>query len=626
MRAIAIIGISAVASGIFLSLSTLSAWSQSPNVRARCLSISDVDQRVECLENSGGSVQTAPSAMRPAPPPEDRELDCRNPRDVPLCREYERQQAIRSGRPQPPVGAYRPPAAQEPAQYDMPQPSFNCARATTIIEQAICSDSTLAQWDLHMAELYRQALAIQNNSPALKADQARWRALRDNNCGGTNLNETQSCVLAMTKARVGGLAAVVAANGGNPNSSEPTGIAASSQPKTGQSSQNTQGGPTHLDPATETFLSGLSAARAGSQQAPGRTITTNPLSLPTAAPAAAPAASANPATPNENGFVDAVINARQSYGQASTDFQKGAARPARAKTICLVLQTMRVDNWVGKVITLTTNGDGKGVLGIEIGPDIQVKTWNNALSDIGSKTLVEPDSGVFVAMSKLSEGANIRFSGTFISNSTDCAQETSLTLNGSMMSPEFLFRFSEVGAAGTHISNSLEDKSLSAGIGQYTRPTQVPAASIGLPIFSNEAQTQQAMLPTPESGNYKQFCSEEWTKRGVLNFEMFNYCMSQQAEADSTLAQLVAQHSAMPWMQRAVDVAIAEWTKRGMRNEQMVAYEVSQQVDAYLDIVYASKQSGFQSDVLSRCSAEEQRKAPNWRMTLYCYKRATGAD
>jgi uncharacterized protein YecT (DUF1311 family) len=508
----------------------------------------------------------------------------------------------------------------------VPQPSFNCARATTAIEQAICSDSTLAQWDAHMGQLYRQALAIQNSSPALKGDQSRWLALRNSNCSGINFTETKSCVLEMTKARVGGLAAVIAANGGNPNSSEPTGIAASSQPKTERPSQNAQSSSTHLDPATETFLSRLSAAPANSEHVPVKTVTTNPLSLPPAAPAAAPPASANPVTPNENDFVDAVINARQSYGQASTDFQKGAARPARAKTICSVLRTMRVDNWVGKVSTLTTNGDGKGVLGIEIGPDIQVKTWNNALSDIGSKTLVEPDSGVFVAMSKLSKGANIRFSGTFISNSTDCAQETSLTLNGSMTSPEFLFRFSDVGAAGALTSNSLEDKSLSTGIVQYTRPAQVPAASIGLPILSNEAHAQQAKLPTPESGNYKQFCSEETTKRGVLDFEMFNYCMSQQAEGDSTLAQLVAQYSAMPWMQQVVDAAIEEWTKRGMRNEKMVAYEVSQQIDAYLDIVYASKQSGFQSDALSRCSAEEQRKAPNWQMTLYCYKRATGTD
>jgi uncharacterized protein len=258
MRAIAVIGIAAIAGGIFLSLSAPPAWAQSPNERARCLSIADVDSRVDCLENLRGRAQTAPSPMQRISPQEDRELDCRNPQDAPLCREYERQQGIRSGGPQLPTDAYRPPPAQAPAQYGMPSPSFNCARATTVIEQAICSDATLAQWDARMGQLYREALSIQNNSPTLIGDQSRWRAMRNSNCSRTNLSETKSCVLAMTKARVGGLAAVVTANGRQPNSSEPT---AAPVP-------NPWPAPT----------------------APARTVTTNPLSLPRAPDAAAIAA------------------------------------------------------------------------------------------------------------------------------------------------------------------------------------------------------------------------------------------------------------------------------------------------------------------------------------------------
>jgi uncharacterized protein len=258
MRAIAVIGIAAIAGGIFLSLSAPPAWSQSPNERTRCLSIADVDSRVDCLENLRGRAQTAPSPMQRISPQEDRELDCRNPQDAPLCREYERQQGIRSGGPQLPTDAYRPPPAQAPAQYGMPSPSFNCARATTVIEQAICSDATLAQWDARMGQLYREALSIQNNSPTLIGDQSRWRAMRNSNCSRTNLSETKSCVLAMTKARVGGLAAVVAANGGNPSSSPPTAA-----------------------PVPNPWPA---------PAAPARTVTTNPLSLPRAPDAAAIAA------------------------------------------------------------------------------------------------------------------------------------------------------------------------------------------------------------------------------------------------------------------------------------------------------------------------------------------------
>ena len=192
-----------------------------------------------------------PSAFsQPASAPqEDRELDCRNPQDAALCRELERDHGmIRGGRPQPPTDAYRP---QAPAQYRIPPPSFNCARAATVIEQAICSDATLAQWDANMGQLYRQALDIQNNSPRFKGEQARWLALRNSNCSRTNLSGIKSCVLEMTKARVGGLAAVVAANGGNPSSSPPTAVPVPYPPSS---------------PAT-----------------PVRTIPINPLSLPKAA-------------------------------------------------------------------------------------------------------------------------------------------------------------------------------------------------------------------------------------------------------------------------------------------------------------------------------------------------------
>jgi TPR repeat protein len=137
---------------------------------------------------------------------------------------------------------------------------------------------------------------------------------------------------------------------------------------------------------------------------------------------------------------------------------------------------------------------------------------------------------------------------------------------------------------------------------------------------------QRVNLPTPESGNYSQLCNEKWTKRGVLDSNMFNYCMSEQADGDRTLAHLVAQYSSVSWMQQVIDAAVEKWTKRGMREENMVAYETSQQIDAYLNVEYASHRSGFQSDTLQWCYAKWEGKAPNWVMAEYCYKQATGTD
>ncbi|MFG1392734.1 hypothetical protein [Xanthobacter agilis] len=146
----------------------------------------------------------------------------------------------------------------------------------------------------------------------------------------------------------------------------------------------------------------------------------------------------------EAAFIAAVEAGRSVYSAGQTDFQKGAARPTRASAICKVVGSPAVRNWVGKVTTLTTNGEGKGVLGITIAKDTAVMTWNNSLSDIADNTLIAPGSSLFNAMGTLKEGDTVRFSGSFIREPTDCFREQSMTMRGSMTGPEFIFRFKSV--------------------------------------------------------------------------------------------------------------------------------------------------------------------------------------
>jgi hypothetical protein len=47
-------------------------------------------------------------------------------------------------------------------------------------------------------------------------------------------------------------------------------------------------------------------------------------------------------------------------------------------------------------------------------------------------------------LSKFSVGKHVIFSGSFLSNETDCMREESLTQEGSMSEPAFAFRFSDV--------------------------------------------------------------------------------------------------------------------------------------------------------------------------------------
>ena len=139
-----------------------------------------------------------------------------------------------------------------------------------------------------------------------------------------------------------------------------------------------------------------------------------------------------------------IQRAREVYAHGANDMAKGAARPMRSHAICAALTSPNIAGWVGRVKSLSTNGDGKGVLTVEIGTDIQLGTWNNSLSDMSDKTLIDPASQLFKVASAFKESQLVRFSGTTFSSTVDCIKEASLTLEGSIAGPDFIIRFQSV--------------------------------------------------------------------------------------------------------------------------------------------------------------------------------------
>lgn len=135
---------------------------------------------------------------------------------------------------------------------------------------------------------------------------------------------------------------------------------------------------------------------------------------------------------------------REKLRAATNDLQKGALRPWRSKATCMNIKTTTAKNWVGTLDTLTTNNDGKGVVKIVIGEDLAVKTWNNALSDIGSDTLIEPGSSLYEKIESLNEGDTVIFSGHFFQSDVDCLHEGSVTLSGSLSDPEYIMKFEDI--------------------------------------------------------------------------------------------------------------------------------------------------------------------------------------
>jgi uncharacterized protein YecT (DUF1311 family) len=135
-----------------IAVSSVPGKTQNRDIRG-CLSIADIDERVECLEGR------APASVGPTRP----NLELR-------------------GQPQ------------------RVSPSFDCRLARSSIERAICSDNELAGWDSRMGQAFQQALSAQQDPRGLLESQRRWIKQRDRTCGATP-QIPFSCLLKMTQDR-----------------------------------------------------------------------------------------------------------------------------------------------------------------------------------------------------------------------------------------------------------------------------------------------------------------------------------------------------------------------------------------------------------------------------------------
>ncbi|MFN8972106.1 MAG: hypothetical protein ACK5VZ_03400 [Alphaproteobacteria bacterium] len=144
-------------------------------------------------------------------------------------------------------------------------------------------------------------------------------------------------------------------------------------------------------------------------------------------------------------FMRIINEARAAYSSAPNEMLKGKVRVDRKQKLCKLLTRGRVDNWIGTIAELESSSEGKGVLAVEIeGEDILIKTWNNDFSDIGDRSMINPNSPLFASVSAMSEGDRIIFSVVFYQSREDCLNEGSLTQQGSVLEPEFIFKFSDV--------------------------------------------------------------------------------------------------------------------------------------------------------------------------------------
>lgn len=153
-----------------------------------------------------------------------------------------------------------------------------------------------------------------------------------------------------------------------------------------------------------------------------------------------------PRTPEaELKFLDAV-HSGQAKVRNGNDITLVTAKRERTTQACKDLpHDGAVVDWIGTLSKVgTVFGGDQGQVAVRIADGVQLHTWTHKSEDTKDHTLVDPNSDVYQALADLKSGAAVRFSGNFVRQGAKCLHETSLFARNGMLTPGFVFRFTDV--------------------------------------------------------------------------------------------------------------------------------------------------------------------------------------
>ena len=118
------------------------------------------------------------------------------------------------------------------------------------------------------------------------------------------------------------------------------------------------------------------------------------------------------------------------------------------------------------------------------------------------------------------------------------------------------------------------------------------------------------------------FCKDKWTKRGVLDGNMFSFCMEKQTDGYGDALELYNKYSNIERVElidEVVGFAMKKWLKRKEYQMNMVAYEIEKQGEAYLNVAYEVNAGNVDAQKLDACKSKWLRQGePQWTMVEYC--------
>ena len=119
--------------------------------------------------------------------------------------------------------------------------------------------------------------------------------------------------------------------------------------------------------------------------------------------------------------------------------------------------------------------------------------------------------------------------------------------------------------------------------------------------------------------DFDKLCKDEWTKRGILDNRMYNYCYNQEQKGYQELVYTI-KNNQYEWFDVSLSKIIKHWTKKGVSQWRMINYSVNQEIDAFLDVEYMKEHEGVSVQMINFCHNKYRHTDSEWGLTRYCLK------
>lgn len=109
-------------------------------------------------------------------------------------------------------------------------------------------------------------------------------------------------------------------------------------------------------------------------------------------------------------------------------------------------------------------------------------------------------------------------------------------------------------------------------------------------------------------------CDQKWRRRGVLDQEMYNYCMRIKQESYEELVHLKPLADT-DYARSSYPYCFEKWTDRGLSDTRMIAYCLRNEIEAVKDVRYYYDK--YDSDTVQRLTIQAIENSGSWETAAY---------